>query len=60
MHNLIANPNKQQIPPLRCAPVGMTTYLNNFGDRTLVRVLDGAAVGARAGDWYRFAGHGCG
>jgi hypothetical protein len=22
---MIANPHKQQIPPLRCAPVGMTT-----------------------------------
>jgi hypothetical protein len=27
---MIANPHKQQIPPLRCAPVGMTTYFNNF------------------------------
>ncbi len=32
---MIANPDKQQIPPLRCAPVGMTNYFNNFKDRTL-------------------------
>ena len=25
-----ADPHKQQIPPLRCAPVGMTNYVNNF------------------------------
>ncbi|MCU1248411.1 MAG: hypothetical protein JWQ49_1440 [Edaphobacter sp.] len=24
---MIANPHKQQIPPLRCAPVGMTNLL---------------------------------
>jgi hypothetical protein len=24
--SMIAKPNKQQIPPLRCAPVGMTKY----------------------------------
>ncbi len=32
--NMSADPNKQQIPPLRCAPVGMTNHLN-FKDRTL-------------------------
>src|SRR5580704_17846135 len=26
--SLIANPHQQQIPPLRCAPVGMTHLLN--------------------------------
>jgi hypothetical protein len=26
-----ADPDKQQIPPLRCAPVGMTDYFNNVG-----------------------------
>jgi hypothetical protein len=26
-----ADPRKQQIPPLRYAPVGMTNYGNNFG-----------------------------
>jgi hypothetical protein len=60
MRNRIANPHKQQIPPLRCAPVGMINYLIHFRDGTLVRVFDGAAVGAGAGDWYWFAGHGCG
>jgi hypothetical protein len=30
-----ADTHKQQIPPLRCAPVGMTDYVNNVGDRTL-------------------------
>jgi hypothetical protein len=32
---MIANPQKQQIPPLRFAPVGMTDFLNNFRLRTL-------------------------
>ena len=30
---VIANPHKQQIPPLRCAPVGMTNYVNYFRGR---------------------------
>jgi hypothetical protein len=30
-----ADPYKQQIPPLRCAPVGMTDYVSNFRDRIL-------------------------
>jgi hypothetical protein len=34
---MIGNFCKQQIPPLRCAPVGMTDYDNNFRDRTLER-----------------------
>jgi hypothetical protein len=27
---MIADPHKQQIPPLHCAPIGMTTYFNNL------------------------------
>src|SRR5437899_1591534 len=34
-HGMIANPFKHQIPPLRCASVGMTNYVNIFRDRTL-------------------------
>ena len=34
--SMSADPDKQQIPPLRCAPVGMTNYVNHFRDRTLV------------------------
>jgi hypothetical protein len=30
--SMSVNRNEQQIPPLRCAPVGMTDYLNKFGD----------------------------
>jgi hypothetical protein len=26
--SMSADPHKQQIPPLRCAPVGMTHYVN--------------------------------
>jgi len=45
--SMITNPRKQQIPPLRCAPVGMTDYVcprrsdrddrfvDYFRDRTL-------------------------
>jgi len=32
---MIAGRRKQQIPPLRCAPVGMTNYADNFRDKTL-------------------------
>src|SRR5438552_1826084 len=32
--SMCANPHKQQIPPLRCAPVGMTTYDVNVRDWT--------------------------
>jgi hypothetical protein len=32
---MIADPDKQQIPPLRYASVGMTDYAGNFRDRTL-------------------------
>src|SRR5258705_11372891 len=28
--SIIASLDKQQIPPLRCAPVGMTGYVNHF------------------------------
>jgi hypothetical protein len=38
---MIANPHKQQIPPLRCAPVGMTDYFNNFKETTLTFNQDG-------------------
>jgi hypothetical protein len=30
-----ADRHKQQIPPLRCAPVGMTNDVNHFRDRAL-------------------------
>jgi hypothetical protein len=30
---MIANPRQQQIPPLRCAPVGMTGYVKSFTGR---------------------------
>jgi hypothetical protein len=33
---VIANPHKQQIPPLRCAPAGMTYYVNHFRPATRV------------------------
>jgi hypothetical protein len=35
MRKMIANPRQQQIPPLRCAPVGMTNYVDNFRNRML-------------------------
>ncbi len=35
--SVIASPNKQQIPPLRCAPVGMTNQVDNFTDRNYSR-----------------------
>src|SRR6266566_3168492 len=34
---MIANPEKQQIPPLRCAPVGMTNLCRHFRNRTLLQ-----------------------
>jgi hypothetical protein len=30
---MISKPRKQQIPPLRCASVGMTDYVSNFRHR---------------------------
>jgi hypothetical protein len=30
-----ADPQKQQIPTLRCAPVGMTNHVHNFRLRTM-------------------------
>jgi len=30
MRDTSADPHKQQIPPLRYAPVGMTNYVNHF------------------------------
>jgi hypothetical protein len=29
-HSMICHSHKQQIPPLRCAPIGMTNYFNKF------------------------------
>ena len=40
---MIANSHKQQTPPLRCGPVGMTNYVDDFRDRTLAE--DGANLG---------------
>ncbi len=34
--SLIAHRQKQQIPPLRCAPVGMTDCVNYFRGKTLI------------------------
>jgi hypothetical protein len=50
---MIAEPHKQQIPPFRCAPVGMTNYVNvnNFRDGyqavVSLRVMPISAVGGR-------------
>jgi hypothetical protein len=30
--DILATPDKQQIPPLRCAPVGMTECVNTLRD----------------------------
>jgi hypothetical protein len=45
MFSMIANPHKQQIPPLRCAPVGMTNHVSRFSFAALVRGGDPEGVG---------------
>ena len=56
---MIAGPYKQQIPPLRCAPVGMThfIYVNNFRLPTLARGGDPEGVGVKEEEENHAEGH---
>jgi hypothetical protein len=45
--SVIANFYKQQIPPLRCASVGMTNYVSYFSLAALVRGGDPEGVGVK-------------